>query len=93
MRVLAFLIKCLMIIMIVFAVASYISYLKTGRFWVPNISFTSIKSSLPSFRSAPVMQTLEAPDEPVYKWQVNGEWVYGDTPPAEVDVQRVGGDN
>lgn len=92
MRILAFIIKCVVVIVIILAVASYISYLKTGRFWVPTISFSSVKSSLQSFRGAPVMQTLEAPDEDVYKWRVDGEWVYGDSPPEGVDAQRVGGD-
>lgn len=82
-----------MVVVIIFAVAAYVSYLKTGRFWFPTVSIASVKSSLPSFRSAPVMETLEAPEDDVYKWRVNGEWVYGDTPPSGVDAQRVNGDN
>lgn len=75
------------------AIASYVSYLRTGQFWMPNFSLASSKLSLPLFKSAPQMQTLEAPKEAVYKWRENGEWVYGDSPPANVDVERVGGDN
>ena len=96
MRILAFVIKYLMLVVVILAIASYINYLRTGQFWLPTVSMSSIKSSLPSFDSvpsAPKMNTLEAPNEAVYKWRVNGEWVYGDTPPAGVDAQRVGGDN
>jgi len=93
MRIFFFLIKGLVIIAIIFAIASYLSYLRTGYFWLPNISFTSVKSSLPFIQSEPVMQTLEAPKEDIYKWRENGKWVYGEVPPSGVNAQRVGGDN
>ena len=93
MRIFFFLIKCLVIIAVILAIASYLYYLRTGHFWVPNITYKSVKSSLPFTQSEPVMQTLEAPKEEIYKWRENGKWVYGEVPPPGVNAQRVGGDN
>lgn len=42
----------------------------------------------------PVTIPLAKPSEPTYKWRLNGQWHYGDTPPEGVNAIRlVGADN
>ena len=88
-RALGLVIKAVMIVVIIVGIASYISYLQTGRFWIPKFSMASIKSPLPSIQRAPTMQALEAPQETIYKWRDQGKWVYGQTPPTGVTAQLV----
>lgn len=89
MRLLAVCLKVVIVILIIFAVISYVNYLKTGRFWVPNISFQAVSSPFKSFVPSPEMKPLESPKETIYKWREQDEWVYGDTPPAGVDAQLI----
>lgn len=79
-RVFRFLLICL----IIFALASYLSYLRTGQFWLPNISTGVTQLSLPLVDSPPSMNPVEAPTEPTYKWRKDGQWHYGDEPPEGV---------
>lgn len=90
MQVLTIFLKVIVVVMIIFAVASYSAYLNTGRFWLPNISFSDIKLSMPFSAKPPEMQSLEAPNEVVYKWRENGKWLYGKEPPDISKAQRVG---
>ena len=96
-------IKCVMICVLLMAIASYVVYLRTGSFWVPVARVPSI--SLPSFSSfsrlfsddsvsvEPVGETvsLKNINVPSYKWQQKGIWHYGDTPPQGINAIRIDG--
>jgi len=88
MRIIGWIIKLVLIAAIVLAIASYIAYLRTGKFWVPDLSFGN-NISIPFSDSVPKMQSLQAPNEPVYKWRERGVWVYGDNPPEGVEAKLI----
>ena len=79
--------KAVLICGLMLAIASYIGYLRTGQFWLPAIPYSLSQLSLPALESntssTPANSTpVEAPTEPTYKWRENGQWHYGDEPPA-----------
>ena len=82
--------KSVLIVCLVIAIASYATYLKTGKFWLPSFSTSNIK--MPSVNSSPTMSALPKLSEmdssnlKTYKWLVNGQWYYGEVPPEGVDV-------
>lgn len=71
-------------LLIVVAVAglSYLSYLRTGSYWIPGFVSTSMQG-------LGVQQASMGPatlDQPAYKWLDKGKWVYGDHPPPGVEA-------
>ena len=83
------LIKAGIMIAIFMAIASYVVYLKTGKFWKP--SWSNVNISMPELlgSGAPNMQSITAPEEPTYKWRQGGQWHYGQKPPKGMDAIRV----
>ncbi|MEM7358030.1 MAG: hypothetical protein AAF431_02915 [Pseudomonadota bacterium] len=79
--------KALLICGLMLAIASYLGYLRTGQFWIPTFPQTISQLSVPEFDLNTTSATenrkpVEAPTEPTYKWRENGQWHYGDEPPA-----------
>jgi len=91
MMVFRFVFKCFFVCGILFAVASYAAYLNTGKFWIPSIpSFTSNNTlELPSLSKEPVLQSVQPPSEPTYKWFQNGRWHYGDNVPEGFEAIKI----
>lgn len=85
-------IKAAMILCIVFALGSYLVYLKTGRFWVPSFSTPNISmpfSGKPILDKKPTGTPVTKPNSPSYKWIEGGRWHYGEKPPKGVDAIRL----
>ena len=79
--------KTVLICALLLAIASYLGYLRTGQFWLPTIPHSVSQLSLPmpesNTSSTPANgNPVEPPTEPTYKWRENGQWHYGDEPPA-----------
>lgn len=83
-----FLAKTLVVIAVIFSCISFVNYLQTGQFWVPAVSRTA-PSWLPFVDSTPSLQSLRSPEETIYKWREQGQWVYGPTPPEGVSAELV----
>ena len=89
-----YLFKACMIAFVCMGVASYVVYLKTGRFWVPDLSISNLNKPKLFGSKTPVMEPVLAPTEntykkPTYKWWANGHWNYGQTPPEGVKAIRL----
>lgn len=85
-------IKAAMILCILLALGSYLSYLKTGKFWVPSFSAPSISmpfSNKPVLDKKPSAVPVTSPSVPSYKWIENGRWHYGEKPPKGVDAIKL----
>ena len=80
-----FLLKCVVVALFGYAVLAVVIYTATGQTWRPSISWPDFADLKP----APEMSTLEAPDEPTYRWRQNGRWHYGDKPPEGVNAERI----
>ena len=80
-----FILKCLVVCGLGYAVLAVVIYTATGRTWQPKIELPSFGSST----AASKMKTLEAPTEPTWRWRQNGRWHYGDKPPAGVKAERI----
>lgn len=83
---LKFILKCLLVGVVVYAVIVYAAYLRTGKFWLPTFG------NLPSiswFGVSPKLQSLEAPAEPTWRWRESGRWHYGDSPPPGIPAERI----
>ena len=83
-------IKAVLIVALLLALASYAVYLKTGRFWIPAWNLQSL--SMPSYSSmfkpqTATMEPISKPTEPTYKWQKDGSWHYGNVPPPDVKAE------
>ena len=89
MRIIGLLIKVVLIAALLLAVVSYFVYLNTGKFWVPNLSFVRDNVSIPFSDDEPKMGTLQAPNEPIYKWREGEVWVYGNKPPEGVNATLI----
>ena len=85
-------IKGVVIVMLLLAIASYAAYLKTGRFWIPewNVQSLSMASFSSIFKQQTVsMEPISKPTERTYKWQKDGRWHYGDAPPPNVKAELI----
>ena len=80
-----FILKCLVVCLLGYAVLAVVIYTATGQTWKPSIAWPDFDAVLPS----PTMSTLEAPDQPTWRWRENGRWHYGDTPPEGVQAERI----
>jgi len=87
-----FIARGLVFVAIVFGLISFVSYLQSGRFWVPKTTST-LPAWLPFVEPNPHPQSLGSPKEKIYKWQEDGQWIYGPTPPDDVSAELVGEEN
>jgi hypothetical protein len=85
-----------MVCIIIFAATSYLTYLRTGVYWLPTLSNLNLPV-MPSFDSLlPSPSTSQGSEadfkeskNPTYKWLSNGRWHYGDTPPQGVKAELI----
>lgn len=82
-------IKFALIIGICMAVGSYLVYLNTGRFWVPQLPSNLTMPAFLKREYKPSMEPVSEPTEPTYKWMKNGQWYYGQKPPKGVNAVRL----
>ena len=86
-------IKSILICIIMIAIASYATYLKTGQFWVPSFNLPDLKmpkvNSSPKMNSLPKLADMENANQKTYKWLDKGKWHYGEAPPKGVDAELI----
>jgi len=80
-----FIFKCLVVCLLGYAVLAVVIYTATGKTWQPTIFWPSFSF----LSSSPDMSTLEAPNQPTWRWRQNGRWHYGDKPPSGVTAERI----
>ena len=77
--------KAALIVIIAFAGISYLTYLRSGNYWLPGF--------MTGWFHSPVLgePTMGPPtiSQPTYKWLDEGRWVYGDVPPPGVEAIAV----
>jgi len=85
-------IKSILICIIIIAIASYATYLKTGQFWIPSFDLPDLKMpkviSSPKMNSLPKLSEMEN-SQKTYKWLDKGKWHYGEAPPKGVDAELI----